>query len=30
MQLSADKFLIMSMEFIAVSSQGSQRPFVLI
>ena len=28
MQLSADKFLIMSMEFIAVSTQGSQTPFL--
>lgn len=28
MQLSADNFLIMSMEFIAVSSQGSQAPFL--
>ncbi len=27
MQLSADKFLIMTMEFIAVSSNGAQRPF---
>lgn len=24
---TADNFLIMSMEFIAVSTQGSQRPF---
>ena len=28
MQLSADKFLIMSMEFIAVSSESTQSPFV--
>ncbi len=28
MQLSADKFLIMSMEFIAVSTQGGQTPFL--
>lgn len=30
MQLSADKFLIMSMEFIAVSSNGGQRPFAVL
>lgn len=28
MQLSADNFLIMTMEFIAVSSQGRQNPFL--
>jgi len=27
MQLNQDNFLIMSIEFIAVSTQGAQRPF---
>ncbi len=27
MQTTQDNFLIMSMEFIAVSSRGAQRPF---
>lgn len=30
MSLTADNFLIMSIEFIAVSTQGTQPPFLTI